>query len=65
MYLDASGGVYLVHGVARRAAGLAVQVVGLHEHGVVGQAAQPHVALAAQVQLHALADVESATHSHS
>lgn len=47
-----------MHGVPGRAAGLAVQVVALHEDGVVAQAAHPHVPFAFTLQLHALADVK-------
>ena len=50
--------VDLVHRVPGRAARLAVQVVGLHEHGVVAQTPDPDIALPHQVQLDTLADVE-------
>ena len=58
-YLGVSQGVDLVHGVSGGASGLPVEVVALHEDGVVGLAADPHVALAHQVELDALADVEA------
>ncbi|TNN36833.1 hypothetical protein EYF80_052999 [Liparis tanakae] len=55
-HLDVGARVDLVHGVARRSARLPVQVIALHEHGVVAHAAHPHVALAAALQLHAFTD---------
>ena len=39
---------------------LPVQVVALHEHGVVAKATHPHVPLPLALQLHALPDVEPA-----
>lgn len=57
-HLDVSAGVNLVHRVPRGAASLAVQVVALHEDGVVAQAAHPHVPLTFTLQLHAFADVK-------
>ncbi len=51
--------VDFVHRVARRPPRLPVQVVALDEDGVVRVAADPDVALADEVQLDALADVQA------
>lgn len=50
-----------MHGVPGGAAGLAVQVVALHEDGVVAQAAHPHVPFAFTLQLHAFPNVKPGT----
>ncbi len=47
-----------MHRVPGGAAGLSVQVVALDEHRVVGQAPDPNVALADEVELDSLADVK-------
>lgn len=57
-YLDVSAGVDFVNSISGRSTRLPVQVVALNKHGVVTQAAHPHVALALTLQLHAFADVK-------
>lgn len=58
-YFYACCWVNFVNGIPGRSTRLAVQVVALHEHRIVTKATQPDVALAPQIQLHALANVQS------
>lgn len=57
IYFDAGSWIDLVHGIARRATRLAIQIIALYEHRIIAETAQPDIALSAQIQLHALAYV--------
>lgn len=58
-YLDVRTGVDLMHSVPWSAAGLSVQIVALHEDGVVAQAPHPHVALATALELDPFPNMQS------
>lgn len=58
VYLDVGSGVDFVHGIPWCPSGLPVQVVTLHEDGVVAETAHPDITLSTALQLNALPDVK-------
>jgi len=57
-HLDVSAGVDLVNCISGGASSLSIQVIALHKHCVITQAAHPDISFPFALQLHAFANVE-------